>query len=141
MEQTARVTRLMGAGLAEIAVKRKSACGHDCATCAGKCSELLVESEVKAVASNPLHAQPGDTVRVESRTGQVLQIAAVVYLVPLLLFFVFCFAGAALTQRESTGLALGGVGFLIGIAVAVWANRVVKKRNMTAFSITAVEKR
>lgn len=141
MEQTARVTRLMGAGLAEIAVKRKSACGHDCATCAGKCSELLVESEVKAVASNPLHAQPGDTVRVESRTGQVLQIAAVVYLVPLLLFFVFCFAGAGITGRESVGLALGGLGFALGIALAVALNGVVRRHNKTTFAIIAIEGR
>ncbi|HIY22241.1 MAG TPA: SoxR reducing system RseC family protein [Candidatus Flavonifractor merdigallinarum] len=141
MEQTARVRRLLPGNRAEIAVKRQSACGHDCSQCGGGCSEMLVQSEVTAVADNPLGARPGDTVRVESRSGQVLWIAAVVYLLPLLLFFVFCFAGAALTQRESTGLALGGVGFLIGIAVAVWANRVVKKRNMTAFSITAVEER
>ena len=141
MEQTARVRRLLPGNRAEIAVKRQSACGHDCSKCGGGCSEMLVQSEVTAVADNPLGARPGDTVRVESRSGQVLWIAAVVYLLPLLLFFVFCFAGAALTQRESTGLALGGVGFLIGIAVAVWANRVVKKRNMTAFSITAVEER
>lgn len=141
MEQTARVRRLLPGNRAEIAVKRQSACGHDCSQCGGGCSEMLVQSEVTAVADNPLGARPGDTVRVESRSGQVLWIAAVVYLLPLLLFFVFCFAGAALTQRESTGLALGGVGFLIGIAVAVWANRVVKKRNMTAFSISAVEER
>lgn len=141
MEQTARVRRLLPGNRAEIAVKRQSACGHDCSQCGGGCSEMLVQSEVTAVADNPLGARPGDTVRVESRSGQVLWIAAVVYLLPLLLFFVFCFAGAALTQRESTGLALGGMGFLIGITAAVWANRVVKKRNMTAFSITAVEER
>ena len=141
MEQTARVNRLLPGGRAEIAVKRKSACGHDCSKCGGGCSEMLVQSEVKAVASNPLGAQPGDTVRVESRSGQVLWIAAVVYLLPLLLFFVFCFAGAAATGSENTGLLLGGVGFVAGIAVAVAVNRVVKQRNMTAFSITAVEGR
>ena len=141
MEQTARVNRLLPGGRAEIAVKRKSACGHDCSKCGGGCSEMLVQSEVRAVASNPLGARPGDTVRVESRSGQVLWIAAVVYLLPLLLFFVFCFAGAAVTGSENTGLILGGVGFAAGIAVAVAVNRVVKQRNMTAFSITAVEGR
>lgn len=141
MEQTARVNRLLPGGRAEIAVKRKSACGHDCSKCGGGCSEMLVQSEVTAVASNPLGAQPGDTVRVESRSGQVLWIAAVVYLLPLLLFFVFCFAGAAVTGSENTGLILGGVGFAAGIAVAVAVNWVVKQRNMTAFSITAVEGR
>ena len=141
MEQTARVNRLLPGGRAEIAVKRKSACGHDCSKCGGGCSEMLVQSEVTAVASNPLGAQPGDTVRVESRSGQVLWIAAVVYLLPLLLFFVFCFAGAAVAGSENTGLILGGVGFAAGIAVAVAVNRVVEQRNMTAFSITAVEGR
>lgn len=141
MEQTARVNRLLPGGRAEIAVKRKSACGHDCSKCGGGCSEMLVQSEVKAVADNPLGARPGDTVRVESRSGQVLWIAAVVYLLPLVLFFVFCFAGAALSGSETVGIILGGVGFAAGIAGAVWANRVVKRRNMTAFCITGVEGR
>lgn len=141
MEQTARVNRLLPGGRAEIAVKRKSACGHDCSKCGGGCSEMLVQSEVTAVADNPLGARPGDTVRVESRSGQVLWIAAVVYLLPLLLFFVFCFAGAAVTGAENVGLILGGIGFAIGIGVAVVVNRVVRQRNMTAFSITGVEGR
>src|SRR5699024_7825784 len=81
MIQTARVKRLLDDGRAEVTVPRKSVCGHDCSNCSGGCSEMLVQMEVTTVAANPVHAEPGDTVRVESDSGHILKIAAVVYLV------------------------------------------------------------
>ena len=44
MVQTAKVTRVLADGRAEVAVKRQSACGHDCSKCGGGCSELMVSS-------------------------------------------------------------------------------------------------
>ena len=87
MVQTAKVTRILENGLAEVAVKRQSACGHDCSQCGG-CSEMLVSQTVAVVAENPVRAMPGDTVTVESATGRVLRAAALLYLVPFALFFV-----------------------------------------------------
>ena len=72
MIQTAKVTRVLDNGTAEVAAKRQSACGHDCSKCGGGCSELMVSSTVSVVASNPVRAMPGDMVRVESSTGGVL---------------------------------------------------------------------
>lgn len=138
MVQIARVTRLLGDGLAEIAVQRKSACGHDCAKCGGGCSEMLVQNEVTARAENPLRAQPGDLVQVESATGQVISIAAVVYLVPLVLFFLLYFAGQYLFRSEGAAAAAGVFGFCLGMAGAVVINGVVKRRRMTSFHITAI---
>ena len=42
-QQKAKVTRLIDEGRAEVAVRRQSACGHNCATCGGGCSEMMVE--------------------------------------------------------------------------------------------------
>ena len=138
MEQIARGNRVVSDTVAEIAVKRKSACGHDCSQCGGGCSEMLVQSEVTAMAFNPLHARAGDTVQVESETKQVLSIAAVVYLVPLILFFLLYAAGRMIAHVESVSIALGGLGFFVGIAAAVYANSVVKRRRLTSFRITAI---
>ena len=96
MVQTAKVTRVLADGRAEVAVKRQSACGHDCSKCGGGCSELMVSSTVAVIAANPVRAMPGDMVTVESSTSRVLGAAVIVYLVPFLLFFVGYFAAAAL---------------------------------------------
>ena len=138
MKQIATVKKVFSDGMAEIAVPRKSACGHDCSQCGGGCSELMVKSEVTARAANPIHAQPGDSVQVESESGQVLGIAAVVYLLPLFLFFMGYFAVGWLLQNETYAMAAGGVGFAAGIIAAVLVNRVVKRKKLTALCITAI---
>ena len=88
MTQTATVQRILSNGMAEIAVPRKSACGHDCEECAG-CG--ISGSSVLASAANPIGAVPGEKVIVETSTRQLLGIIALVYSVPLVLFLVGCF--------------------------------------------------
>ncbi len=63
MTQIATVERILDADYAEISVPRKSACGHDCEECAG-CG--VTGTAVQAKASNPIGAQPGQKVVVES---------------------------------------------------------------------------
>ena len=101
---------------------------------------MLVQMEVKAAASNYVGAVPGDLVRVESESSQILGIAAVVYMVPLLLFFVLYFIGQYLAHTDSIAVALGVLGFAMGVALAVFVNGVVKRRRLTSFRITDVLK-
>ena len=71
MTQTATVHKVFHNGTAEIAVPRKSACGHDCEECAG-CG--ISGSAVFAVAKNPIGATSGEKVVVETSTKQLLGI-------------------------------------------------------------------
>ena len=118
MIQTAKVTKVFPDGRAEVAVKRQSACGHDCSKCGGGCSELMVSSTVAVMAANPVRAMPGDMVRVESSTGGILKAAVVVYLVPFLLFFLGYFICAGLGLSGGVSAAAGGVGFAVGVLLA-----------------------
>ena len=95
MTQTATVRKLIG-DKAEIEVQRMSACAHNCAECGGGCSELTRTGPVVALAQNPLGARTGDRVLVKSSSKQVLGFAAVVYLLPIGLFFLGFFLAAAL---------------------------------------------
>ena len=76
--------------------------------------------------------------RWRARAVRYLSIAAVVYLVPLLLFFVLYFAGQSLFGTEAASIALGGVGFCAGIGTAIWVNGLVKRRRLTSFRITGI---
>lgn len=138
MIQTAKVTRLLNNGTAEVAVKRQSACGHDCSKCGGGCSELMVSSTVSVVAANPVRAMPGDMVRVESSTGGVLKAAVVVYLVPFILFFLGYFICAAAQLGGGISAAVGGIGFSVGVLLAVLLDRQVRRDRSITFCITAI---
>ena len=106
MVQTAKVTKVLPDGRAEVSVRRQSACGHDCSKCGGGCSEMMVSATVAVIADNPVRALPGDSVTVESSTGRILGAAVVVYLVPFLLFFLGYFLGAGRSEGVGAASAL-----------------------------------
>jgi sigma-E factor negative regulatory protein RseC len=139
MVQTAKVTRILDDGRAEVAVKRQSACAHDCSQCGGGCSEMMVSPTVAVVAENPVHAMPGDTVTLESATGRVLRVAALVYLVPFVLFFVLYLLVISLGAPEGGGIAAGFCGFAAGLLLAVAADRHMRRQRGITFRITAID--
>lgn len=139
IQQKAKVTKLLPNGRAEVAVKRQSACGHDCSKCGGGCSELMVSSTVAVVAANPLKAMPGDMVTVESSTGGILGAAVVVYLVPFLLFFAGYFLTAMAGMGEGVSASVGVLGFVVGMVLAVLLDRRVRKSRSISFLITEIE--
>lgn len=140
MVQTATVTRVLEDGRAEVAVRRQSACGHDCSQCGGGCAEMMVSPTVAVIAENPLRAMPGDSVQVESSTRGVLGAAVLVYLVPFLLFFLGYALGAGMHgQSEGMGAALGGLGFGLGVLLAVLVDCRLRRSRGISFRITAIE--
>ena len=128
MVQTAKVTRVLADGRAEVAVKRQSACG----------SELMVSSTVAVIAANPVRAMPGDMVTVESSTSRVLGAAVIVYLVPFLLFFAGYFLCAAFRLSSGVSAAVGVAGFALGLLLAVLWDRRVRRQQAISFCITAI---
>ncbi|MGN1030599.1 MAG: SoxR reducing system RseC family protein [Butyricicoccaceae bacterium] len=115
MQQEGIVIKTMPGNLAEIKVKRKSACGHDCEKCGAGCAEMI-SAPLTAIAKNPLGAKLGDAVTFEGSSKQVLGLAMLVYVIPLVLFFVF-YAVAALIGAPYPSV-IACVGFVVGIVLA-----------------------
>ena len=130
MEQIVRVHRLHPDGRAEVFLVRESACSGDC----HKCSGCGAQKETMIVtAENPIRAEVGDFVTVSSDTGTVMKAIFAVYLVPLVLFF----AGFALGMSMGwSGPLMGGLGFGLGLAFAVWFDRHTAKQGETVYTIT-----
>ena len=132
MTQIATVERIIDADHAEISVPRKSACGHDCEECAG-CG--VSGAAVHAKAVNPIGAQPGQKVVVESSTQKMLYIVVLVYLIPVAL----CMAGylitAFLTPVVGLQYFVGILGFAAGIAAAIAYDRRLRARGGLSFTI------
>ena len=130
MEQIVRVHRLRDDGRADIILVRESACSGDC----HKCSGCGAQKETMIVtADNPIRADVGDLVTLTTDTASVMKAVVAVYLVPLMLFF----AGFALGEvLQWGGPLVGGLGFALGLAFAVWFDRRTAKKGETVYTIT-----
>lgn len=132
MTQIATVERIIDADYAEISVPRKSACGHDCEECAG-CG--VSGAAVKAKASNPIGARPGEKVVVQSDTQKMLRIVALVYATPVVLFLLGYLAAFFLGAVVAVQYTVAVVGFVIGIVAAICYDRRLKAKGGLSFTI------
>ncbi|MEA4965705.1 MAG: SoxR reducing system RseC family protein [Oscillospiraceae bacterium] len=130
MRQTVEVKRILDTEHAEVFLERESACSGDCHRCGG-CGAARQTLFVRA--ENPIGAQPGDRVTLESDTGVVLGAAMLVYALPILMFFVGYFLGNAVSRLPGLW---GGVGFVLGMVPALLWNRRLEKKNTVRFRIT-----
>ena len=132
MTQIATVERILDADHAEISVPRKSACGHDCEECAG-CG--VTGAAVKARANNPIGAQPGEKVVVESSTQKMLGIVALVYAIPVALFLIGYLAAFALGGSVGVQYGTAIAGFVLGILFAIRYDRRLRAQGGLSFTI------
>ena len=123
MEQQAQVIRIVNESVAKVAVKRKSACSGDCHTCHG-CPHP--DEIVMVDADNLVGAQKGDDVIIRSDTGRVLKLAAMLYLMPLVLFFLGYFV---MPGGETPRVIAGVAAFVVGILICMYVSRSMKKNN------------
>lgn len=129
MEQKVKVRRTFGNGTAQVVVVRESACSGDCHKCSG-CG--AAQETLMFEAENPIGAKPGDTVIVRSESGPVLRSAMVLYMMPLVLFFL----GYALGSRWGMGALAGCLAFVVSIALVVVYDRRVQAKMKTVYTIT-----
>lgn len=129
MEQLVKVKSTSPDGTAEVIRIRESACSGDCHKCAGcgAAKETIVFN-----ANNPINAQPGDLVYVKTQSAPVLMGAAVVYLLPLLAFFLGYFVMDTLCGLGELG---GGAAFVLGIGAVVVYDRLIARKQNPVYTI------
>jgi sigma-E factor negative regulatory protein RseC len=130
MQQQVKVVRTDPDGMAQVLHIRESACSGDCHKCSG-CG--AVQQKMLFSARNPICAQVGDLVVVESESTSVLTAALVLYIMPLILFFAGCIVGWILWEQM---LLTGGIAFIMGILLAVVYDRKVLRKKEIVYTIT-----
>lgn len=130
MEQLVRVKEAHTDGTATVFVIRESACSGDCHKCSG-CG--AAKETIVLNAANPIGAGRGDLVKVESETAPVLKAAAVLYMLPLVLFFAGYALAAALGFSGGLG---GGLAFFLSVVLIVIYDRRMQKQDKTIYTIT-----
>lgn len=129
MEQRVRVRRVPEAGTAEVVHIRESACSGDCHKCSG-CG--AAKETVVFTAHDPIGVRPGDVVLIQSESAPVLGAAAVLYLLPLVLFFV----GYGIGAIWGLGALVGCLAFALSIGIAVVYDRTVASKRKPVYTIT-----
>lgn len=129
MEQLVRVRQTFANGMAQVERVRESACSGDCHKCSG-CGAAT--QTVLLEAQNPIGARPGQLVLLRSDSGPVLKAAAVLYMMPLVLFFL----GYALGTLWKHGALWACLGFALGIALAVVYDRRCAGKHKTVYTIS-----
>lgn len=132
MTQIATVQRIIDSKYAVISVPRKSACGHDCEECAG-CGVSGAAVEAKAI--NPIGAEPGQKVVVESSTQKMLGIVAFVYAIPVALFILGYVSSLFLGASVAVQYTVAAIGFFSGVLLAVLYDRRIKAQGGLVFTI------
>ena len=119
-------------GTAKVVFDRKSACDK-CGMClTAKGEKMKVYVEVK----NTLGAKVGDKVGVAMSDKFVLRAAFIVYIIPVVLVGV----GLAIFRKLNDLLLLVviGVGLLLGVAVGITADRLIRKKSTFAPSMSQI---
>ena len=135
MIAVAKVKKINRDKTVEIEVQRVSACGGDCSKCGGGCTELN-SGPVTALAYSKIPVQAGDRVAVEGEFRQVMSIAFIVYIIPLILFFVGFALAALCGLSEGTSSLAGIVGFVVGVLFSMKYNQYLTRKNRLSFTIT-----
>ena len=131
MTQEAVVTKLLPNGMAEVAVKRTTACGGNC----GSCESCVFQNELKTPARNSIQASPGQKVLIESQSSRFFKAAFLVYVFPLLLFLAGYLVSAALSLGETAGILCSFAGLIIGGVILVFSQKRIREKDKITFEI------
>lgn len=129
MEQLVKIVQNNADGTARAMHVRESACSGDCHKCSG-CG--AAKETIFLTVRNSIGARVGSVVRIESASGPVLMGAAVFYVIPMVLFFLGYFVGESLWQL---GAVAGGLGFALGIGLAVIYDRLVARKQKNEYTV------
>lgn len=144
MESIGRITEIRD-GTAIVEIRRTSACEGCHKNAEGGCSVCTMlggekSRTMRASVRNPLGAEIGDTVRIESPTDRTLLWAALVFLLPLAMTAAG-FAIACAISRNAVVRAVGaGAGFVLCFAGLRIASGILGKREPSATVTEIIER-
>lgn len=134
-------------GYVRVLVNRTGGCSG-CSSGVGGCSGCMANAKDISLVEDPLGAGPGDMVRVELNSIDVVKGAALLYLLPVFSLLIGAFTGASLSSllhlSEGPGIFVGCfLGLLLAVVVikkvdgSRWARRKLNPRVTAILSLHA----
>ena len=134
MLQEAIITKIRDDGLAEVVVERLGICGGDCNGCEGCKYDHLM----KSVVQNPIGANRGQHVMIETPTSGVVKGAFVLYVLPIVMLILGYALGALLSLSESYCILAAFAAALVGIVIAIIVSKKRYAEDPTPTKIVSV---
>ncbi len=131
MTQSAIVVKLLPDSMAEVVVTRATACGSNC----GNCESCIFQSELKTVAKNLINAKPGQKVTIESRTSKVFLAAAIVYIMPIVLFILGFTLAYCLGASEGLSILVSFMFLVLAACILVLYQKRMKDESRIQYEI------
>lgn len=119
MTQEAVVTSVFENGTAEVCVTRQTACGGNCSGC----ETCLLSSEIKVNVLNPIGADRGQRVLIESSSNKVFKALSLVYIMPVVFMLVCFFIGFVLGFPEYLCIIVSFSGLVLSALVLFIVSR------------------
>ena len=130
MREEGIVKRAEG-GLCEVVVRRKSACGDNCASCGGACKMNFQH----VTAKDPLGVKPGDCVTIEMESKKVLLSAFLVYILRIIVFVMAFYKVQKVYNSDSIALAVA----LLLVTVTFLLTMLYDRRHKDDFIPTVIK--
>lgn len=134
MLQEAIITKIRDDGLAEVVVERLGICGGDC----NGCNECKYEHLMKSVVQNPIGAQRGQHVMIETPTKGVVKGAFAIYVLPLVTLILGYLTAALLSLSEGACIIAAFAAAAAGIAAAMALSKARYRSDPTPTKIVSV---
>lgn len=139
MDRIGYISKVEG-NMAQVIVRRVSACGHNCASCGSSCSVPGITVNIE----NTVDAKEGDFVEIRLKTRTVLKSAFLVYIIPLILMVfgtgigIYVFETMGFNNYETYGL-LTGLAFLgISYIILRFIDRSLTRNNKLSFEMVRI---
>ena len=135
MVQNALVKRVVSDGVVEVSLMRQLECGMHCSGQCEGCGQKPTE-EILALATNTIHAHPGDFVEVEPADGHNLSTAMIVFLLPCIgLGAGYVIGQSLLGLGDFAALGVAVLGLIAGFLPAFRKNRAIMSSDAPEFRI------
>ena len=115
-------------------MERLGICGGDC----NGCNECKYEYLMKSVVQNPIGAERGQRVMIETPTSGVVRGALAIYVLPIVLLVVGYLAAAALSMSENACIIAAFASAIVGVIIAVIVSKARYKADPTPTKIVSV---
>jgi len=121
------ITRVPGADTAYIVTRRATACEG----CSERhlCHATSGDREIEVEAANPVHAEAGDTVMVAFKTNQLVRLAFMLYIFPIIALVIGAVLGDSIAPNfgGDPSVFAAVFGFLF-FGIALWAIKLKDKQ-------------
>ncbi|MCR2042537.1 SoxR reducing system RseC family protein [Anaerosalibacter massiliensis] len=139
MDQVGLVTEIKD-DMAEVEIKRMTACGHSCHSCSGTCRV----PGIKITVPNILNASAGDYIELRAKGESILKYAIITYMIPffMLLLGIFAsmyiFKSMGIKSYENYSFLVGLIFLAISYMILRKIDKKVKETNNLSFEMVKI---